>query len=115
MPSSNTTKGTWYESSRASSEWPQYAALSVKVTSEQVCTYALEYALPLWSLCHKKRIQWYPMCLQSYLPATSPVSELTLCNVPELPQAYVAEQGVQLPIAIFTANTAIVYWIDVDN
>ena len=56
MPSSNTSKGTWYESSRASSEWPQYAALYVNVTSEQVCTHALKYALPLRSLCHKKQL-----------------------------------------------------------
>ncbi|CAI8034623.1 hypothetical protein GBAR_LOCUS19471 [Geodia barretti] len=32
MPSSSQAIGTWYESSRLTQEWPQYAALSVNIT-----------------------------------------------------------------------------------
>ena len=58
MPSSNSNKGTWYESSRASSNWPQYAALSVKITPEQVtvhyldvCTYMYMYNIYILIVC----------------------------------------------------------------
>ena len=48
MPSNNETKGTWYESSIAESDWPQYAALDItlQVSETQVMSIVVETSLP---------------------------------------------------------------------
>ena len=36
MPSTNAEKGTWYTSNKATDNWPQYAAIEMKVGSRKV-------------------------------------------------------------------------------
>jgi len=44
MPSNNDEIGTWYASSIANRDWPQYAALERKLTTDQVWLGALGYS-----------------------------------------------------------------------